>query len=224
MMDPDKVYSIFLKWAFWLVLWTGTLLIIWSSRDYLPGPFTHDFLLERPYLLHQNWWRISVKVHAISGCLCLASSLLQYSGLLLKKYPKIHKSLGYVYIASLLFVVVPSGLILCTVAKGGLISQIGFFVMNLLTLLTVFLGLNSILNGKIKEHQIWITRSFGLVSSAITFRTLLIVLLVSQVPLEVAYPACVWLSMIINALLVEFYLYQASSQPKQKSTTTDRVA
>lgn len=202
--------TIIARTLFWIVLWSGTVLIFWASSDYFTQSQVHAFLRERPHLMVQDWWRYSVYVHVFSGCLCLGSSLLQYSGILLRRYPKWHKYLGYIYVLSLILAVIPSGLILSVFAKGGWIGKLGFCVLNFATLVTVLLGLNSILKKRLRAHQAWITRSFGLVSSAITFRLLLVVMVHFDVSIEIVYPACVWLSIILNALLVEVYLYTSN--------------
>jgi len=200
---------------FWASLWIGTGLILWASKDYFIGVNPHGFLIERPHLTMQSWWKVSVYIHVLSGCLCIVSSLLQYSKVLLKKAPKVHKSLGYIYVLSLLIAVTPTGMVLSAVAKGGWISQLGFFVMNFSTLICVVQGMKAIFKRKVAEHEAWITRSFALVTSAITFRTLQISLLQLQVPYEVIYPICVWLGMILNLWVAEYYLYKTKIKTKQ---------
>jgi len=49
------------------ILFTGTFLIFWESRDYfLPGR-AHAFLLERLELSTENWWRYSLLAHITGG-------------------------------------------------------------------------------------------------------------------------------------------------------------
>ncbi len=197
--------------VFWILLWAGTALIFLASRSYFFGSEPHEFLIERPHLTMHSWWRYSLYVHVISGCLCLASSLLQYSKIFLKRYVKVHKSLGYVYVLSLLIAVIPTGLILSNVAKGGWISQVGFHAMNVSVLVCVILGMRAIFQKRVQEHQAWMTRSFALITSAITFRTLQVIFHQFHVPYEIVYPTCVWLSIIVNVWVAEYYLYKSKT-------------
>ncbi len=207
-----QVFQRLEKAAFYLVLFVGTALILWESRLYfLPGRI-HGFLIERAHLTIEDWWRYSLLVHVAGGLVCLVSTLLQYSKLLLKRAPWLHRNLGRIYALSIIMVVFPTGVALSFVAKGGTSGTIGFLVLSFATLFTVILGMIAIYKKNIRSHQAWITRSFALVTSAITFRTIQIALSQFSGNEEKIYQASLWLSIGINAILCEYYLLKTNKK------------
>ena len=168
--------------------------------------------LERPSLTVQDWWRYTLYTHIVGGAICLLSTLLQYSKILLKSAPSIHNALGYLFALSIITVVFPTGVALSFVAKGGTSGMIGFLVLSFATLLTMLLGITAILKGNIKKHKAWITRSFALVASAITFRILQISFFYAGFATETNYQMSLWFSILINAALAEYYLYKQKNK------------
>jgi hypothetical protein len=203
---------------FWSILYLGTGTILWTSLDYFLPNTMHSFLFERIELTMQDWWRYTLNAHVIGGLTCLISSLLQYSKFLLNRAPRVHKSLGYIYALCIITLVFPTGIALSFVAKGGTSGMIGFLFLAVATLLTLILGMVAIFKRDIKSHQAWITRSFALVTTAITFRTLQIGFSKLEISQETNYQLSLWLSIIINLMLAEYYLYKST----RKLTTNQK--
>jgi hypothetical protein len=203
---------------FWSILYLGTGTILWTSLDYFLPNTMHSFLFERIELTMQDWWRYTLNAHVIGGLTCLISSLLQYSKFLLNRAPRVHKSLGYIYALCIITLVFPTGIALSFLAKGGTSGMIGFLFLAVATLLTLILGMVAIFKRDIKSHQAWITRSFALVTTAITFRTLQIGFSKLEISQETNYQLSLWLSIIINLMLAEYYLYKST----RKLTTNQK--
>ena len=147
--------------AFYFILVGGTALTLWGTRDYfLPGRI-HSFMLERLELASESWWRYTLLTHVVGSQLCLLASLLQYSRLVLKRVPWLHRNLGRIYALCIITVVFPTGVALAFVAKGGFSGMLGFLVLAFGTLLTLLLGMVAIYRKKLRAHQAWISRSFG---------------------------------------------------------------
>lgn len=195
---------------FWCSLYLGTGIIFWNSLDYFLPNRMHSFLFERIELTMQDWWRYTLYAHVIGGLTCLISSLLQYSKLLLKRAPRVHRYLGHIYALSIITLIFPTGIALSFVAKGGTSGMVGFLFLAVATLLTLILGMIAIFKRNIKSHQAWITRSFALVTTAITFRTLQIGFSNLAISQETNYQLSLWLSIIINLMLAEYYLYKST--------------
>ena len=192
--------------AFYAVLFVGTFAIVWESRDYfLPGR-VHGFMMERIELSAENWWRYFLVAHVAGGLVCLCSSLLQYSKLLLKRAPGIHRYLGRIYALSIITLVFPTGVALAFVAKGGTNGTIGFLLLSFATLGFLLLGMVAIYKKNLRSHQKWISRSFALVTSAITFRTLQIAFSQFHLDPDRVYQIALWLSIAVNLTLCEYYL------------------
>ncbi|MFT6792857.1 MAG: hypothetical protein ACJAR1_000843 [Rubritalea sp.] len=105
---------------FWSILYLGTGTILWTSLDYFLPNTMHSFLFERIELTMQDWWRYTLYAHVIGGLACLISSLFQYSKLLLKRAPRMHKSLGYIYTLCIITLIFPTGLALSFEPKAFL--------------------------------------------------------------------------------------------------------
>ncbi len=209
---------------FWSVLFIGTGAIVWNSLAYFLPNTMHQFFFERIELTMQDWWKYTVLTHVVAGLTCLISSLLQYSKILLKRTPRVHKYLGHIYALSIITVVFPTGVALSFVAKGGTSGMVGFLILSFATLLTLLLGMAAIYKRNIRSHQAWITRSFALITTAITFRTLQIGLDELGLDPDSNYQFSLWLSIAINLILAEYYLLKtrtsrSNKNPKQTTQT-----
>lgn len=200
--------------AFYLVLFSGTALILWESRSYfLPGHI-HGFMMERLDLAVEDWWRYALLTHVAGGLICLVSSLLQFSGVLLKRAPALHRNLGRIYALSIVVAVFPTGVALAFVAKGGLSGTIGFLTLSFGTLFTLLLGMIAIYRKNLPSHRAWISRSFALVTSAITFRALQLILVRFIPDYDQVYQISLWASLGINLGLCEYYLLKTTQKKK----------
>ena len=74
----------------------------------------------------------------------------------------------------------------------------------------------AIFKRNIKSHQAWITRSFALITTAITFRSLQIGIHALGVDPEFNYQLSLWLSIAINLILAEYYLLKTGSRKSNK--------
>jgi len=202
--------------VFYLVLFAGTALIVWESRDYFLPDRIHGFIMERLDLAAEDWWRYALIAHVASGLICLVSSLLQYSKLLLKRAPSIHRNLGRIYALSIVMAVFPTGVALAFVAKGGVSGTVGFLVLSFATLFSLIFGMVAIYRKNLRSHQEWISRSFALVTTAITFRALQLALIQFPLEYDFIYQFALWASIGINLALCEYYLLKTSKTNKEK--------
>ena len=77
---------------------------------YIPVNTEAGFLQLKQDYIHITEWRIAFFVHVFSSMLVLAAGFTQFSKYFLKKYPKLHRGLGYVYVINILLVTGPAGL------------------------------------------------------------------------------------------------------------------
>ena len=197
---------------FYVVLLGGTALIVWESRNYFLPDRIHPFMMERIELSVEDWWRYFLLVHVAGGLLCLCASLLQYSKVLLRRAPSIHRYLGRIYALSIITVVFPTGVALAFVAKGGSGGTFGFLVLSFATLATLLLGMVAIYKKNLRAHQAWISRSFALVTSAITFRAFQIGLSYLSDDPDRVYQSALWMSIGVNLALCEYYLLKTEKR------------
>jgi len=193
-------------YPFLLLLVAGTGMIAFESLDYLMPSRIHPFFLERPAMTVREWWRVVITIHAISGVVCLVSCWTQFSSLVMRKAPKVHKVSGRVYGYNNLIVLVPTGVILALYAKGGALGVLGFLVIGVGTGIATLMGVRTAMKKKVISHKRWITYSFALVSTAISFRLCQIALAKVLPTFEHIYITTLWGTLVLNLVLAELYL------------------
>jgi hypothetical protein len=193
------------QWTCWSAYLAGCLLILANSlSDYLPGG-SGLFIADKGELGHRAVWRISLHIHVVGGILCLFAALPQFSRKLLGRIPSIHRIAGRAYGMTVLFLVAPTGLYLALHAKGGLPGKLGFLTLGFLTFHTTLAGWRTVLprHRDMAAHRAWMTRSFALVASAVTFRAFHTLGHLAGVDAGTNYVACLWLSLLGNLAVAE---------------------
>ncbi|MGB1121490.1 MAG: DUF2306 domain-containing protein, partial [Saprospiraceae bacterium] len=97
-----------------IILGLFAVLMMRISYPYLipPFPTNIDFLATKQDVLHIKPWKIAFYIHISSSFLVILAGLTQFSNTILKKYPKTHRNIGKLYVAVILFVSGPSGLLM----------------------------------------------------------------------------------------------------------------
>ena len=133
--------------------------------------------------LGQIHWRGSFFIHAFFGPLILFTGLISIGTMFLPKrissisiLRKIHKTCGKIYVASVLFVAAPTGLVLSFYAHGGIIAKLAFITLSFLWLRVTYQGYRLIRSGRISEHSSVMIWSFGLACAAIVQRRIAFIL------------------------------------------------
>jgi hypothetical protein len=200
--------SRFVRWILGAAFVAGSLLIIDNSlRDF--GPGGHGiFVGQKGDIGRQPLWRACLNLHVAAGIVCLLAVLPQFSRRLLRRIPALHRGCGRVYAASVLLFLCPSGIYLALFAKGGLAGQAGFLLLGAATFHATLRGVTAMLGGSrdLAAHRRWMTRSFALAASAITFRILHFLFFEAGVAEETNYVASLWLSILGNAAAAELIL------------------
>ncbi len=146
-------------------------------------------------------------VHVYSSIFVLLAGFTQFSPKILKRFPKIHRFNGRLYVYVVLLLSAPSGIYIGFHANGGLAAQISFVLLGMLWFWFTWKGVESIWKRKIPEHRNWMLRSFALAFSAITLRLwkVLIIYFFEPNPMDV-YQIIAWLGWIPNLLFVEYLI------------------
>lgn len=200
---PAVLRSVLLS-AAWLGFFAGCLLILDNSyRDFGPGG-EGVFIAQKDDALRTPLWILSLRVHIVAGAICLLACLPQFSGTLLRRVPSLHRICGKAYAASVLFVLCPTGIHLALSAKGGLAGQAGFLLLGIASFHTTLQGILTIRRGDLPGHRRWMTRSFALIASAVTFRVYHVALFHAGLPDATNYVASLWLSVLGNAAVAEW--------------------
>ena len=199
-----------LQWLAWLVYLAGSLLILMNSiADYRPGG-TGLFILDKGEIGRSLFWRTSLYIHIIGGLICLFTALPQFSGRLLHRIPAIHRIAGRIYGMSVLLLICPTGFHLALYAKGGFFGKLGFLTLTFATLRATLAGWRAVLppHRDLSSHRAWMTRSFALVASAVTFRIYHTLGYLIGIEADTNYTACLWLSLLGNIAVAELIVHR----------------
>lgn len=214
-MNPTSknIFKVFLLAA--LAFFSFLMLrIIWA---YIPMKTDIAFLQLKQQYIHITEWRIAFFVHVFSSLLVLAAGFSQFSKKLLKKNPKLHRTLGYVYVIDILMVTGPAGLLMSFYANGGLSSRIGFVLLSILWIAFTAIALYKAIKKDFVAHRIYMIRSFALTLSAVSLRIWKVVIAFStDIPPMDRYRIIAWLGWVLNLLIAEWIIYKYIKQRKAK--------
>ena len=128
-------------------------------------------------------WVNFIYLHAVGGAVSLAVGPLLFSRRLQKKNMRLHRRLGKLYVVSIA-IGGGSGIYLCFEALGGLMSQAGFLALDILWLVTTYIGYRRIRQKRAEAHREWMMRSCALTFAGVTLRFWVAFLGVLFIPLE----------------------------------------
>jgi len=164
-------------------------------------------------LLDSSFYLITFYIHIFLGGLALLSGFSQFYKKLRIKRLKLHKTLGKVYVISVLLSGT-AGLYIAFYADGGIIASTGFAILALLWLYTTTKAFTSIKDGAIEKHQQWMIRSYALSFAAVMLRLYIpLFLLVFNMEFIPSYRIIAWLCWVPNLILVEFLIIRKLMRP-----------
>ncbi|KZE77684.1 hypothetical protein AV654_20710 [Paenibacillus elgii] len=132
-------------------------------NNYIVDPGAESFLSHKTGLkraLNLPVWLNVMYVHVAFACIAMAAGLLNFSNRILEKNRKFHRINGYVYLVSVLLVVLTSGY-MAPYATGGKISSMAFNALNVIWLFITIMALVQIKMKRIIRHRNWMIRSFA---------------------------------------------------------------
>lgn len=181
-----------------------TALVVVESLPYYTFADDLPFFLEKWEVYRTTLWRAAFYVHVSGGLVCLLSALPQFSTMLLRRAPRMHRALGWTYVVSVLGLTAPAGLYMAIFAKGGMPGRVGFILLGVALFYTTWRGLERVRARDFRGHVAWMIRSYAMASSALTFRVFFLLLHAAGV--GSAYVTAIWLSFVVNLLAAEFII------------------
>lgn len=186
----------------------GAMAVLLSSLPYLLPRSNHPFLLERPLLSSQSLWRAVLRLHVVSGMLCLPLGLYLLHPRAVAHRPVLHARLGRLYVTALLFPLFPTGIYLAVFAKGGWAVSVGFILSNVATAIFSVAGVLAALRHDLESHRQAMLRAYAQLASAISFRLYHVAFQLLALPYEATYLSSLWLSVLVNAAIAELLIYR----------------
>lgn len=157
-------------------------------------------------LLANRLWQVGFYTHIGFGGLALLSGCTQFLPKLRQKRLALHRTLGKVYVASVLLSGF-AGLGIAFAATGGLFAQLGFGGLAIFWLYTTIQAFLTIKRKEVTLHEQWMTRSYALCFAAVTLRLWLPLLLGGfGMSFSVAYPIIAWLCWVPNLAVAEWMI------------------
>lgn len=174
---------------------------------YIPIRTDVGFLQLKQSYLPITEWRVAFFVHVFSSFFVLLAGFTQFFSYLLRRYPRLHRALGYMYVADILLVTGPAGLLMSFYANGGLSSRIAFILLSVLWMLFTALALYKAIKKDFLLHRFFMVRSYALTLSALTLRAWKVILAdCTDLPPLDRYRVIAWLGWTLNLLVAELLI------------------
>lgn len=204
-MSPRSVCQTLIKLSLTLLALKVVLVTFISYRDYMPPNFNSDFLTGRQSYFWKGYhWPFYT--HVFAGPVTLLLGLVLLSQSFRRRWPYWHRRLGRIQAALVLFVVVPSGLLMSMRAAFGPIAAVGFATLSIALAVTVSMGWKAAVNRRFDAHQRWMLRCFSLLFSAVVIRLNGGIGAILRIDADWYYIQTAWTSWIIPLIGVELLL------------------
>lgn len=202
--------SLVQKWAFragWGAIVVLAVFLFGITAIYFSFRSDINFLLKKQDVVFNVAWRTAFYIHITGGMLCLITGPFQFVKRIRNGNRKLHRTIGKIYLASILFLAGPSGLFMAFYSEGGFIASIGFTLMALLWMLSTWKAYETIREGDYIAHRNWMTRSFALTLAAVTLRLYVpIMSYYLSVDHNFIDTSAAWVSWIPNLIVAELII------------------
>lgn len=174
-----------------------------------------DFWNAKKDKVNDYVWVTALYLHVIGSLTAITIGPFQFIKQFRVRYMKWHRRLGKTYVMSIFVLGVPTGGYMAIFANGGTWASIGFGILTLLWFGTTYLAYKYIKEGKVKEHQRWMIRSYAITFAAATLRFWTMFLSVHPEVFSnfgvgdvrnAITVACAWLSWIPNIIVAEIII------------------
>jgi uncharacterized membrane protein len=187
--------------------------VLWGLAAFLSAGvaiYSYRFLTPHPMmgadiaanLMRKPW----LPIHAVLAATALLVGPFQFLPRLRARWPKVHRTIGKVYVAACL-AAAPAGFVLATGSDAGPIAQSGFGVLSVIWFAVTAHALRLAMTGRFVQHRRWMIRSFAMTFAAVTLRLYLpIPPMFLHMSFIEGYRAISWFSWTSNLLVAEIYL------------------
>ncbi|MCB0638927.1 MAG: DUF2306 domain-containing protein [Lewinella sp.] len=201
--------SVLLLLAYACFVW----LMVAISWQYLTLEPDVAFLRIKQEVVGLPYYLPAFFVHAFSSVLVLSAGFTQFSPVLRRRQPGLHRAIGRLYLAVVLLLAAPSGLVLAWHANGGWSSRFAFGLLGLLWFIFTGQAWWYARRRRWSAHRDFMIRSFALAMAAISLRAwkYVLVALFHPRPMDV-YRTVAWLSWVLNLLIAEIIIFKLNQR------------
>ena len=191
----------------YLFLSIGCFLMMRIIIGYTGFELDVQFLEFKQEYIHNQIWLAAFYIHVFSAVIALFAGFSQFSKSLFKKHRKLHRLIGKIYVANILFINVPTGMILAVNANGLFYGRLAFVILDCLWFWFTYKAYKDARNRDFVGHKNNMIRSYALTFSAITLRTWHMLLahyfVIDRIDL---YVMEAWLGFVPNLLVAEMII------------------
>jgi uncharacterized membrane protein len=166
----------------------------------------YAFLAQKQDYLNNKVWLFAFYTHVFTSLFTLIAGFTQFSKYILINHKRLHRTMGKLYVAAVLFINVPAGFIMAIYANGLLPGKTAFLILDILWFFFTFKGWRAAMNKDFNMHRQWMIRSYALTFSAITLRTWRMILEPIVPDPHTLYMIDAWMGFVPNLLFAEWLL------------------
>lgn len=199
MTTSSKSIKVLLLFMAFLAIVTGFYPAIFGFVPEARGLFTS----KPDWLLNSSWYVPLFMVHIGFGAIAILSGSTQFFEKLRQKRLNLHRTLGKVYVASVL----PSGIagfVVAFYATGAWYSQAGFIGLAAGWLICTIVAYTTIRKGDVQQHRKWMMRSYAFCFAFVTFRIYLGLGTAAGIPFNDFYSYLGFLCWVPNLIFIEW--------------------
>ena len=197
------------RWGLWAATCCLALrvlyLILVDYWWYFPANFVESsFLTGRESFFH-GAYKAAFYLHIVVSPISLvAAFVLMFSGTR-PKQRRLHRLLGKSQFYMVLFVVVPTGLVMATRAYTGAVAGMGFATLSVVTGITMLMAAVTAAKRNFKSHRRWALRCFVLLCSPLILRLTSGLVIVLGFESGATYQLSAWLCWLVPLIVVELW-------------------
>jgi hypothetical protein len=209
-----SVFYRYLYYLFALAIVGFTIVMLSKILPYMTFERAKNFLgTKSDEVLDKQYFIIAFYVHISTSVFALGGGVFQFSTTLTRNYARLHQWIGKIYIATILLLAAPSGLIIAAYANGGLGCKVGFVLQSFVWWILTYWAYQAILERQYLLHTNMMLRSFALTLAAMSLRTesYIMYYFFQTKPIE-TYQTVTWLSWVGNLLFIEVLIYYGLSK------------
>lgn len=187
---------------FMLLMLAGSALITLTSIAYFDFETLPPFVIEKLPVRFESLWLASLRVHVAAASLAFPLCLLLTTRGLQRR-PAWHRFIGRLTGFSVLFALVPSGIVLAFDAKGGKAVSAGFLLSAAIVAGCMVHGILAARRRDFVSHRRAMRHVVGQMSVAVTSRALMFVLDAAGVDPDLSYVVALWGPVLFSAAIAE---------------------
>ena len=126
------------------------------------------------------------------------------------------------YLNSVLWISVPTGLLISINAKGGWPSTLGFALTGVLWWWATWAGYRAIVRNQLVTHICWMVRSYALALSAVAFRVVQQLMALGPLSDVTNYVISIWVSLLISLWISETCIKRHFANPAKSKNVPKR--